>query len=57
MKKLSNEELNVLRKSVACYLDILECDNKKDDSEYNLLDKIYNELVDLTFKKVGKEKC
>ena len=54
MKNLSNETLNVLRKSVACYLDVLDGDDNKDDAEYNLLDKIYNELVDLTFKKVGK---
>lgn len=51
MKHLSNETLNALRKSIAYYLDALDDDNNKDEQEYNLLKKLYNELVDLTFNK------
>lgn len=51
MKHLTDEELEVLRKSVAYYLDVLDDDKTRDEHEYNVLEKIYNELVDSTFNK------
>lgn len=51
MKHLSNEKLNALRKAVAHYLDLLDDDNNKDEQEYNLLEKLYDELINLTFNK------
>ena len=51
MQDIPYETLQVLRKAVAHYLDVLDDDNNKDEHEYKLLNNLYNVLVDLTFNK------